>query len=31
MLPPDEQLIEELATPTYEVVNGKIQVMKKSP
>jgi len=29
MLPPDEILLEELATPTYEVVNGKIEVMKK--
>ena len=29
MLPPDEMLLEELATPTYEVVNGKIRVMKK--
>ena len=29
MLPPDELLIEELATPTYEVVNGKIRVMKE--
>lgn len=29
MLPPDELLVEELATPTYEVVNGKIRVMKK--
>lgn len=29
MLPPDEQLIEELCTPTYEVQNGKIRVMKK--
>ncbi|MFC1862911.1 hypothetical protein ACFL1Z_03040 [Thermodesulfobacteriota bacterium] len=29
MLPPDEMLIEELATPTYEVQNGKIRVMKK--
>lgn len=29
MLPPDELLIEELQTPTYEVVNGKIRVMKK--
>ena len=29
MLPPDELLIEELRTPTYEVVNGKIRVMKK--
>jgi len=29
MLPPDEFLIEELQTPTYEVKNGKIHVMKK--
>jgi hypothetical protein len=29
MLPPDERLIEELQTPTYEVVNGTIRVMKK--
>jgi hypothetical protein len=29
MLPPDELLIEQLQTPTYEVVNGKIRVMKK--
>jgi len=29
MLPPDEILLEELATPTYEVMNGKIEVMKK--
>ena len=29
MLPPDEMLVEELQTPTYEVVNGKIRVMKK--
>jgi hypothetical protein len=29
MLPPDDYLVEELATPTYEVVNGKIRVMKK--
>jgi hypothetical protein len=29
MLPPDELLIEEIQTPTYEVVNGKIRVMKK--
>ena len=29
MLPPDEMLVEELATPTYEVANGKIKVMKK--
>jgi hypothetical protein len=29
MLPPDELLIEELHTPTYEVQNGKIRVMQK--
>ncbi len=29
MLPPDEQLAEELACPTYEIYNGKIRVMKK--
>lgn len=29
MLPPDEMLIEELQTPTYEVDRGKIRVMKK--
>ena len=29
MLPPDEMLVEELATPTYEVTNGKVRVMKK--
>ncbi len=29
MVPPDEVLIEELQTPTYEVQNGKIRVMKK--
>jgi hypothetical protein len=29
MLPPDELLIEELQTPTYEVDRGKIRVMKK--
>ena len=27
MLPPDELLIEELNTATYEVVNGKVRVM----
>lgn len=30
MLPPDELLIEELCTPAYEVLNGKIRVMKKA-
>lgn len=29
MLPPDEMLIEELLTPTYEVINGKVRVMDK--
>jgi hypothetical protein len=29
MLPPDELLLEELATPTYEIRNGKIRVMRK--
>lgn len=29
MLPPDEMLIEELLTPTYDVPKGKIQIMKK--
>jgi hypothetical protein len=29
MLPPDEDLLEELHTATYEVLNGKIRVMKK--
>jgi len=30
MLPPDEYLIEELQTPTYEVKNGKVKVMDKA-
>lgn len=30
MLPPDEDLIEELLVATYEVVNGKIHIVKKS-
>lgn len=29
MLPPDELLIEELQTPTYEVQGGKVRVMRK--
>lgn len=29
MLPPDELLIEELQTPTYEVQSGKVRVMRK--
>lgn len=29
MLPPDEQLLEELHCPTYEVKGGKIKVMPK--
>jgi hypothetical protein len=30
MLPPDDVLAEELMTPTYEIINGKIRVMKKN-
>jgi hypothetical protein len=30
MIPPDNDLIEELLTATYEVTNGKIRVMKKA-
>jgi hypothetical protein len=30
MLPPDELLIEELQTPTYEVHRGKIRIMQKA-
>jgi hypothetical protein len=29
MLPPDELLMEELQSPTYEVRNGKIRIMNK--
>lgn len=29
MLPPDESLVEELATPTYDFRSGKIRVMDK--
>lgn len=29
MLPPDEELIEELSTPKYAVINGKIKIMSK--
>lgn len=29
MLPPDEALLEEILTPTYEVRNGKVRVMDK--
>uniref|UniRef100_A0A6M3JU91 Putative terminase n=1 Tax=viral metagenome TaxID=1070528 RepID=A0A6M3JU91_9ZZZZ len=29
MLPPDETLIEELQTPTYQIEGGKIRVMNK--
>ena len=29
MLPPDEQLLEELAAPTYSVKGGKVKVMDK--
>ena len=30
MLPPDEDLIQELVTPTYEITRGKIKIMPKS-
>ena len=30
MLPPDEELIEELSAPTYNTDSGKIEVMKKA-
>ncbi len=30
MLPPDELLIEELQTPTYEISKGKIRIMQKN-
>lgn len=30
MLPPNEELIEELSTPTYDTDSGKIEVMKKA-
>ncbi len=30
MLPPDEELIEELQTPTYSTDTGKVEVMKKA-
>lgn len=30
MLPPIDELEEELCTPTYEIVNGKIKIMKKA-
>jgi len=29
MLPPDEELLEELRVPTYEIKNGKVKVMSK--
>lgn len=29
MLPPDEYLVDELLTPTYEVKNGKVEIMPK--
>ena len=29
MLPPDEMLLEELLTPTYETANGRIRIMRK--
>jgi hypothetical protein len=30
MLPPDEELVEELLITTYEVKNGKIRIMDKN-
>src|SRR4030065_152772 len=30
MLPPNEELIEELSAPTYDTDSGKIEVMKKA-
>jgi hypothetical protein len=30
MLPPDEELVQELLTPTYEVTKGKVKIMPKS-
>ena len=30
MLPPDEMLLEELITPTYEVKNGRVCVLDKA-
>ena len=30
MLPPDEELIQELLTPTYEITKGKVKIMPKS-
>lgn len=30
MLPPDEALIQELLTPTYEITNGRIKIMPKN-
>jgi len=30
MLPPNERLIEQLATPTYSIENGKIKIMQKN-
>ena len=31
MLPPDEELIQELLTPTYMITNGVVKIMPKSP
>lgn len=30
MLPPDEMLIQELLTPTYDIVKGRVKVMPKN-
>jgi hypothetical protein len=31
MLPPDEELIQELLVPTYAITKGKIKIMPKNP
>ena len=31
MLPPDERLIQQSLTPTYEIKNGKVKIMPKNP
>jgi len=30
MLPPDDRLTQQLLTPTYEIVKGKVKVMPKN-
>lgn len=31
MLPPDERLIQQSLTPTYEITNGRVKIMPKNP